>query len=231
MLMPAGLWATRSCPTVTPGSISVPPGDTVRSWVIAVPCTSTHVAPLGTTTSLPVPLKVPLQVVVLGASRVGASARGVGGGVRLRGGLRLRMRLRARRRPVHSGTCRGTRLSRRLRRACGRDDADVGRVTLRARGNLRLRLLRGEAGRQHDGRPGHARCADAKLMLRRRSDEQPRDENSPGDRDGQQDPCEHSLGGDYASDRGDYPLLTAHAAPSSRRQHPHRVYRQEGGSA
>jgi hypothetical protein len=79
MLMPAGLWATRSCPTVAAGSISVPPGDTVRSWVIAVPCTSTHVAPLGTTTSLPVPLKVPLQVVVLEASGVGASAWGVGG--------------------------------------------------------------------------------------------------------------------------------------------------------
>jgi hypothetical protein len=149
--------------------------------------------------------------------------------VRLRG--RLRKRLRARRRPVHSRIRRGTGLSRRLRRACGRDDADVSGVNLRARGNLRLRLVCGDDGRQHDGRPGHARRADAKLMLRRRSDEQPRDENSPGDRDGQQDPREHSLGGDYASDRGDYPLLTAHAAPSSRRQHPHRVYRQEGGSA
>ena len=74
MLMPAGLWATRSCPTVTAGASASRPGDTVRSWVIVVPCTSTHVAPLGTTTSLPVPLKVPLQVVVLGASGVGASA-------------------------------------------------------------------------------------------------------------------------------------------------------------
>jgi hypothetical protein len=31
-------------------------------------------------------------------------------------------------------------------------------------------------------------------MPRRRPDQQPRDENGTGDRDGQQDPCEQTLG-------------------------------------
>ena len=55
MTMPAGFSATRSCWMVTVGSISVPPGSTVRSWVTVVPEVSTQVAPLGTVTFLPVP--------------------------------------------------------------------------------------------------------------------------------------------------------------------------------
>jgi hypothetical protein len=41
-------------------------------------------------------------------------------------------------------------------------------------------------------------------MLRRGADEQPRDENGPHDRDGQQDPREHSLGKSAARLRGDF---------------------------
>src|SRR6476660_3259926 len=76
MTMPTGLRATRSCRIVTLGSISVPPGLTVRLWVIVVPASSTQVAPLGTVTFLPVPANVPSHAVVPAAN--GLAATGVG---------------------------------------------------------------------------------------------------------------------------------------------------------